>query len=266
VSEIAKWYEGRTVVITGCASGIGAALARLLIDADARLFALDYKQPSHAGLEDYLAVDMRDPSMISEVADRLPSRVDALFNCAGIAAEMGFEPLDVLRVNFAGLRQLTDALVSKISKGGSITSIASFAGRDWRNNMPKIEALLGTRDFAEADAWAKSQGDEIGNTYALSKEAVTVWTMREAAKLIKKGIRMNATAPGPVRTALMDAIDPTLPEGMSEVVAGPLGRYTKPEEQIEPLFFLGSGAAFAVNGVVLPVDGGIEGMRASQLQ
>jgi len=90
-----------------------------------------------------------------------------------------------------------------------------------------------------------------------------VWTMRNAAETVRRGVRMNATNPGPVRTALMDAIDPLLPEGMMEKVAGPMGRYTIPEEQVEPLFFLGSGAALAVNGVVLPVDGGQEGLLAS---
>lgn len=262
MSEIGSWYKDRRVVVTGCASGIGAALLGRLLDSGAQVIAIDYREPKARGI-DYRALDLRKAAAIEDVAASIDGPIDALFNCAGVAPEMGFGPLDVIRVNFIGLRSLTEALLPKIAEGGSVTSIASFAGRDWRNNMPKINEFLATGTFQEAEAWAESHTDQLDRSYLFSKEAVAVWTMRNAATTIARGIRMNATSPGPVRTALMDAVDPLLPPGVMEQVAGPLGRYTVPEEQAAPLFFLGSGAAIAVNGVVLPVDGGQEGYRAS---
>lgn len=265
MSEIATWYAGRKVVVTGCASGIGAALTALLADAGAKVIGLDYREPKASGI-DYRAIDLRDSGAIERVAGAIEGPIDGLFNCAGITAEMGFEPIDVMRVNFMALRSLSEALLPKIANGGAITSIASFAGRDWRNAMPQINALLETDSFAAAEAWTVENSDAVGPGYILSKQAVVVWTMREAARTIAQGVRMNATSPGPVRTALMDAVDPTMAPGTMQYVSGPLGRYTKPEEQVEALFFLGSGAALAINGVVLPVDGGLDGLQSSMLR
>ncbi len=265
MSKIVSWYQDRHVVLTGCASGIGAALASLLINAGARITALDYRAPEMAGM-DYRPLDLRNADAIEEVAKSIDGPIDALFNCAGVAPEMGFEPLDVLRVNFIGLRSLTEALLPNISEGGSITSIGSFAGRNWRGTISHVNELLATKSFTEAQAWAEQNPDLVAQCYSLSKEAVIVWTMRSAAETIRRGVRMNAASPGPVRTALMDAIDPLLPPGMMEKVAGPLGRYTVPDEQAEALLFLGSGGAFAVNGVVLPVDGGQDGLLLSMLK
>lgn len=265
MSGIISWYEGRTAVVTGCASGIGAALAGLLLDAGAKVIALDYREPALKGV-DHRPLDLRNGEAIHKTAVTIEGPIDALFNCAGITAEMGFQPADVMRVNFLGLRSLTEALSPKIAQGGSITSIASFAGRGWRTHIEKINELLETKDFADGEAWVERNSALVEHGYIFSKEVVTVWTLREAAVAIKRGVRMNATSPGPVRTALMDAVDPHLPPGVMDMISGPMGRYTVPAEQAEPLLFLGSGAALAVNGAVLPADGGQEGVLSSALR
>src|SRR5437879_4513327 len=84
-------YENKTVVVTGAATGVGAALFELLRDAGAaRIIALDIKK-CDGPVDQAVQVDLADPSAIDRALNRLPERIDALFNNAGVAATMRTE-------------------------------------------------------------------------------------------------------------------------------------------------------------------------------
>jgi NAD(P)-dependent dehydrogenase (short-subunit alcohol dehydrogenase family) len=104
---IEDWYRGRRVVVTGCHSGIGGALADMLVALDAEVIGLDF-QPTERAEMTFHALDLRDPGSIAAAAAAIDGPIDALFNCAGVSQSVGLSPFDVMRVNFIGTRALTD--------------------------------------------------------------------------------------------------------------------------------------------------------------
>jgi NAD(P)-dependent dehydrogenase (short-subunit alcohol dehydrogenase family) len=126
-------YEGRQVVITGAATGMGFETTRLLLDAGATVTALDVAEVNLPGVA-YLRTDLGDPAAIDAAVTQLPAEVDVLMNCAGIPGGTKFSPLDVMKVNFLGLRHLTESVIPRIPSGGAIVHIASIAGSGWFNH------------------------------------------------------------------------------------------------------------------------------------
>jgi NAD(P)-dependent dehydrogenase (short-subunit alcohol dehydrogenase family) len=136
-------YEGKRVIVTGAASGMGAATAQILIDLGAEVHAIDIKKPEVTGLASFSECDLRDPAQIDDTVAKI---VNALFNCAGLPNT--FPDLDVMLVNFCGLRQVTEAVIPLMIEGSSIASIASTAGIGWMQNMELLFGLVLTPDFA----------------------------------------------------------------------------------------------------------------------
>jgi NAD(P)-dependent dehydrogenase (short-subunit alcohol dehydrogenase family) len=98
-------YTGKRVIVTGAASGIGAATTTLLVELGAEVHTLDLRKPDVAGLASFTECDLREPQQIDAAVDRIGSVVNMLFNCAGVSDSD--PPLDVILVNFCGLRHLT---------------------------------------------------------------------------------------------------------------------------------------------------------------
>ena len=106
-------YKNKRVVVSGCFSGMGEATARLLVELGAEVHGLDFKD-SQLKLASFKRIDLRDPASIDAVAQSIGGKVDALFNCAGLPQTAG--PLDVMKVNFAGTRLLTERLLPLMSQ------------------------------------------------------------------------------------------------------------------------------------------------------
>lgn len=253
LSGWADGYRGRRVVVTGCASGIGAATARALVAYGAQVHGLDRQEPDFA-VARFTPVDLADPDAIDQAVERLDGRIDALFNCAGLSPTM--PGLAVLKVNFLGTRHLTARVAARMGAGGAIVSVSSNGGLRWRERKADLVALLDTPSFAAGLAWLEPRLAGIANAYSFGKAALTVWTMRESAGLIGRGIRINCTSPGAVETPMLAEIAAQVPPAAIDAVTVPSGRRSPPEEQAWPLLFLNSAAASYVNGVDLPVDGG----------
>jgi NAD(P)-dependent dehydrogenase (short-subunit alcohol dehydrogenase family) len=218
-------YAGRRVIVTGAASGMGAATAELLVDLGAEVHAIDISKPEVVGLASFTPVDLRDPAQVDDAVAKIGTVVNALFNCAALPDT--FPPLDVMLVNFCGLRQLTEAVIPLMIEGSSIASIASTAGTGWMQNLELLLDLLRTPDFAGARAWCAEHPTELTNSYGLSKEAINAYTALRSFDLAAEGIRINCVNPGPTDTA------------------GPAW----------PLIFLNSPRASSVTGQRLDLDG-----------
>src|SRR5262245_23215029 len=121
-------YTGKQVVVTGAASGIGAATARALLQAGAEVHALDVREVQLEGAHPGL-VDLRDPASVDAAVAALPATVDALFNCAGLPQTFG--PGPAMEVNFLGLRHLTEAVIPRMPASGAIACVASVGGLGW---------------------------------------------------------------------------------------------------------------------------------------
>ncbi len=255
-------YKNKRVIVSGCFSGMGRATAQMLIDLGAEVHGLDYK-PSDLPLASFNTVDLRDPASIEAGVAAIGGKVDALFNCAGLAGGGAFPALDTLKVNFIGTRHLTETVLPLMGPGGAIVSIASTGGLGWSRRIPVHMEFLQTQGFAAAVEWAQAHADQVAEGYAFSKEAVIVWTQFMCARLIKQGIRINCSLPSPTQTPMMATFHETSGKSVVDAAAEPLGRYTTPEEQASPLVLICSDAAGVVTGVVLPVDGGFMGSLAT---
>ena len=247
-------FAGKQVVVSGAASGMGAAAARTLVDLGAEVHALDVK-PVAAAVAQALEADLLRPDSIDAVVAKLPARIDALFNCAGLPGHP-FPNLDTMLVNFAGLRHLTESVLPRIPRGGAVASITSVAGMGFRKNLENVKALCGTKSFAEARAWCEAHPKEA-NGYLFSKQCIIWYTMQRAVELVPRGIRMNCLSPSPTDTPMLPAFHAQAgQEFIDQHFQAPIGRNATPEEMAEPLLLLCSEAARFISGVNLFVDYG----------
>ena len=247
-------YAGERVVVTGAASGMGAAAARLLGELGAEVHALDVK-PIDLPVKQSIHCDLSDRTSIDAAVPKLPDSLFGLFHCAGLPGPP-FSNLDTMLVNFVGPRHLTQALLPRVVRGGAVTSITSVAGMGWQKNRDSVEALLDTPDFKTARVWCEAN-PERANGYLFSKQCIILETMRRAAEWVDREVRVNCISPSPTDTPMLSSFHQQVSrEFLEEHFLSPVGRNATPEEQAEPLLLLGSRAARFVSGQNLFVDFG----------
>lgn len=249
-------YKNKRVIVSGCFSGMGEATARILVEMGAEVHGLDYKETA-LDLASFTQVDLRDPASIDSAVAGIGGKVDALFNCAGLPQTA--PALDVMKVNYAGTRRVTEQVMPLMSEGSSIVSISSNGGLGWSRRIPLIMELISQQGYEAAIEWCEAHLDDVKEGYAFSKEVIIVWTMLTASHTIKKGIRMNCTMPGPTETPMMKHFKEASGEKVIDAAMQPINRPSTPEEQAKPLIFLNSDAASYINGIAMPVDGGFMG-------
>lgn len=243
----------RVAVVTGAAAGIGAASARALHDAGYAVALLDVSADGVSAVAAALGgpvlplrCDVASPDSVVAAFDAVRSaygRIDVLHSNAGIFLGHGvgldgpLESLDLatwrrtLDVNLTGsFLCVQAALASLLERGGSIVFTASVAG-----------ALLGSA----APAYAASKAGVVG----FMRSLVLTYAGR--------GVRVNAICPGPVHTDMSAQVrsDPAL---TARLIANiPAGRIADPADIANLVVFLASDAGSYLNGVVLPMEGGL---------
>ncbi len=247
-------YRGKPVVITGAASGMGAAAARLLVELGAEVHALDIGEVT-TPVAQAIRTDMKDRASIDAALAQLPKQVHALFNCAGVP-HPPFAAHDTVMINFVGLRHLTEALLPRMGKGGGVASIASTAGMAWKSNLDLVQAFLATPDFEAAESWLRNTPQLNADAYGFSKQSLIVYTMMKAGELAKREIRINCISPSPTATAFMDQLTKEVDKSAISLFCPSNGRFAEPAEMGEPLVLLNSKLASFVSGQNLPVDFG----------
>ena len=250
-------YAGKRVVVTGAASGMGLATAALLVELGAEVHTVDLRRPEVTSLASFSETDLRDPRRIDATVSRIGGVVDALFNCAGLPND--FPALDVVLVNFCGLRHLTEGVIPLMVDGGAIASVASVAGMGWLANLATVLELVRTPDFESARAWCEADPRRIANAYGVSKEAINAYTADRCVDLAARGLRINCLNPGPTDTPMMSHFETANGVEFMRGFPKPIGRMSTPEEQAWPLVFLNSGRASYVTGTALFADGGFTG-------
>lgn len=249
-------YKNKRVIVSGCFSGMGEATARLLLELGAEVHGIDYKE-TQLKLASFTQVDLRDPAAIDAAIAGIGGKVDALFNCAGLPQTS--PPMDVMKVNYAGTRRVTEQVLPLMSKGAAIVCISSNGGLGWSRRMPVLMELLQIDNYEDSIKWCEDNAVTVNEGYAFSKEAIIMWTMLTSAQLIKRGIRLNCTMPGPTETPMMKHFEAASQAAVLDAFIQPINRRSTPVEQAGPLVFLNSDAASYINGVALPVDGGFMG-------
>jgi NAD(P)-dependent dehydrogenase (short-subunit alcohol dehydrogenase family) len=259
-------YEGRRVVVTGAARGVGAALLEVLTELEAEhVTVLDLEAPS--GPHDaFLAADLSDEDAVRDAVARIEGPVHGMFNNAGVADTQ--PPHTVLSVNYLALRTLSEGLLDRMPDGGAIVNTASLAGDLWRKRGQQINEVL---DIGIADGWTASLDWFDANLprieqspYNLSKEIVELYTLRSSRPTMRRGVRTNSVCPGPIDTPLLPDFRRTTSDKIIDWNIREMnGRAVAPREVATGLAFLGSPAAAYVNGVNLTIDGGFSAALAT---
>lgn len=247
--------HNKTLVITGCCSGIGADFARLARLSGARVIGVDRSDPTLT-LDGFVKADLSDESAIDAAVAQLPPHIDALANVAGVP---GTAPVEaVARVNYLGLRHLTHALLGRMKEGGSVVNVASVLGVEWPARLELHRALGATASFAEGAAWLRDHPVPQATCYQYFKEALIVWTLTQSQEIfLERGVRMNCVAPGPVFTPILGDFVQMLGPERVEQDAHRMKRPAFSDEVAPVIAFLCSDASRWVSGINLPVDGGL---------
>ena len=257
-------YKNKRVIVSGCFSGMGEATARLLITLGAEVHGLDFKETT-LPLASFNVVDLRQPKTLDAAIHKIGGRIDALFNCAGLPQTS--PALDVMKVNYAGTRYVSERVIPLMKEGSAIATISSAGGLGWSRHVPLLKDLIANESYDEAVKWCEAHQDDIKEGYTFSKEAIVVWTMLASQRLIKEGIRINCTLPGPTQTPMMKHFEAATAASVLDTAIQPINRRSSPEEQAAALIFLNSDRASFINGVALPVDGGfITGITMGEIK
>lgn len=248
---------GKTILITGVASGIGARTAELAGQLGADVIGVDVREPA-AAVGSFVKADISSKTGVDELVARLPQRIDALCNVAGLSGNTG--AASTLAVNFFGLRALSEAVAPKIREGGAIVNVASIAGYGWRANLNRAASMVGIEGFPDVAKIVADHAVKNEEGYPVSKELLLLWTFRAAHQDLFKnrGIRVNAVSPGPVETPILKQFRTVLGDARVDSDIARVGRAGASGDIAPVVLFLCSDGARWVNGANVPVDGGLE--------
>ena len=246
-----KRFEGKSILVTGAASGIGKATAERFGAEGGRVFCVDVNEKGAAEVAAAIVAaggdaashfcDVSSPDSINVVMEAVLARHGKLDVLAHVAGVGGFkktsdETLEswnrVLSINLTGTFLLNQAAIPHIVKTtGAIINTASVAG-------------------LKSHPWSAA--------YCASKGGVVMLTKAMAVDYGRKGVRINCICPGGVETPIISNFQPpagTNPAALQRIM--PLGRMGKPAEIAGTIAFLASEDATYINGATIVVDGGM---------
>jgi len=260
-------YRGATVVLTGGASGMGEAAARLLGDLGATVHIVDIAEPKVA-CASFTRLDLGDLDAVRAATARLRKLgpIDFLFPIAGVPPH-NVGSLACMMINYAGTRLFTEEMLPAVRDGGSVCLITSTAARGWLHHLAENLEIVAlppdaVRGFYEANP------DKLRDGYSASKELLTVWIHQAAIRLAEqRRIRINGIAPCATGTPFMEESAKHLGQAFMDSYPHPLlGRMPTGEEQAWSLLLLSSPLNAAVTGAVLATDeGNVGGMITGAL-
>ncbi|MEO3784729.1 SDR family oxidoreductase [Actinocorallia sp. B10E7] len=248
---------GRTIAVSGSASGIGRAVAALLRERGDEVIGVDLRDA------DVLA-DLSTPEgrarAVEGVLERSGGTLDGVVACAGVA---GATTLTV-KVNFFGLVAMLEGLRPALARAGKprVAVVGSISGTQPLDEAVLRACLDGDEEAALAAADAAMEKGAGLRLYPSSKSALAQWMRRVAVgpQWAGEGIALNAIAPGVVRTAMTEALfaDEAMVKVMDEAVPMPLNGYADPEVIAAALCWLVSPENSHMAGQIIYVDGGAE--------
>lgn len=247
----------QTIVLTGCASGIGAATRTRLEAAGHSIIGVDLRD---AEIVADLSTDDGRERAVAEAVEACGGVLDGLVTCAGVSAPVAADV--ILQVNWFGSRVFLDGLRPALAASEGIAKAVAISSNSatLMPNIPEegIDALF-AGDVAEPLRMANEGWDASSIAYGISKTAVARYVRRNAPTpdWAGAGIRLNSVAPGAVMTPLLQGgLDDPM---QGELIAGlqiPSGGFGEPDQLAQWIEILLSDAADFMVGSVVFVDGG----------
>jgi NAD(P)-dependent dehydrogenase (short-subunit alcohol dehydrogenase family) len=256
--------DGKVVLITGGAGGLGSATAHAMARAGAAVVAFDRDPEALASLAAAFAENGEQARLLTIEGDGNDAA-----DIAGAfqRAEEELGPVDVLVNTAFVLRLAAPELLSledwEVTANANITGYFLFAQEAGRRMIARGSGgcILNISSIAATNAVGRRSF-----AYSIAKAAVNMMTMELAVEWAKHGIRVNAVQPAQVMTPGLRkriATHPFDEQTMGRILGGiPMNRMGEPEEIADPLVFLASDAARFITGACLPVDGGNLAMNA----
>jgi NAD(P)-dependent dehydrogenase (short-subunit alcohol dehydrogenase family) len=248
--------NGKNIVVTGGASGIGEAIADRLESEGAVVTVVDLAAPKVH--RPFVCCDLADPHAIATACDELPTSLFGLVNCAGVS---GVAPAEtVMRVNFIGLRELTESLLPRLEATGAVVNIASGAGMLWRDRLQQSLELITTPSYDAALAWVRAHPMSGAEAYDFSKEVLVVYSQHIALRrFATDAVRVNSVSPGAVKTPLLPAFYESMDRELLDCLSEATGGDGEPEDIANVVAFVLSPMARWLNGTDIDVSGGADG-------
>lgn len=239
-------FTGKTVVVTGAASGIGRATAVRIVREGGRVIGIDVSAERLADVAETLTdgdfvpvvANITDPDGIDAIMSAAGERIDGLANVAGIMDDM------------SPLHEVSDAMWERVM-GINVTGMFRLT----RAVIPVMLAA-GTGSIVNIASEASLRGSAAGAAYTASKHAVIGLTRSSAFLYAPQGIRVNAVAPGPVATNIGGmSMEGEYRERIASAMTV-LPPIAEPEQLAASITFLLSDDGTNLTGVILPSDGG----------
>ena len=237
MSWATEFYAGKTVVVTGGTSGIGAGIGAAFAEAGATVYATGATQAevdaaiANGGHAHHSVLDVRSAADVEAFAAHHP-KVHALINCAGVnlrAAEWTNDGFDtVIDINLQGSMRSATAFRKALADGGAILNIASMFAFFGAPHAP---------------------------AYAASKHAVAGLTKSLAKEIASRGITVNAVAPGFIDTDMTRTLSEEQRTALTSQV--PMARLGSVDDIAAAVLYLCSPGASYVTGETLHVNGGM---------
>ncbi|MFJ3089991.1 SDR family NAD(P)-dependent oxidoreductase [Streptomyces sp. NPDC086838] len=247
-------FEGMNALVTGGASGIGAAVTTLLLERGARVAVLDRDTTGAPAGALAVEADVTDDAAVRAAVDRAAAELGSLHTLvsnAGIGAIGTVEDNDdaewaqVLDINVLGMVRAARHALPHLRR-----TAADRPGAVSITHTCSIAATAGLPQRA---------------LYSASKGAVLSLTLAMAADHVREGIRVNCVNPGTADTPwigrLLDQADDPAAERAALDARQPLGRLVSADEVAAAVVYLAGPAAASVTGTALAVDGGMQGLR-----
>ncbi|MXS75321.1 short-chain dehydrogenase [Microbacterium sp. CSI-V] len=242
-------FSHSVAIVTGGASGIGAAIVRRLLDGGARVAALDLDPAGSPAGAFPVQTDIADLASVRRAVDAVAEHfggIDIVVNNAGVGAQGTVEDLDeaewarVLGINVTGIARVSGSALPHLRRSASASIV----------NVASIAATAGLPRRA---------------LYSASKGAVAALTRAMAADHLAEGIRVNAVNPGTANTPWVQRLLASSedPQAEAEALRGrqPHGRLVEPQEVAEAVAYLAGPGSGSTTGISLAVDGGMQELR-----